>query len=287
MLVKTNKLNKREIHVVTNLDEAETFWTERLEVMGGNCLKKYIKVIGFIIIACLFPVILDKLIFGNNISSNISNETWAGFLGSYIGGVATLLAVFITINDNNKKIEEQRKLEKEEENIRRQREKEEEDKQRKFLIRPYLDTQHNFFNQEVEALENDRIIDIIRNDVKKIRFAFSLTDKHLIQSRQSISKYVYLKYSVRNIGAGSAVDVKIAINNFPTEIAIARDETVRLYLLIDMQESKEAILDIRIDYWDTEHRAHYSQKDCLVICIEGSHQSIDQREHTYPIEVPL
>lgn len=237
-------------------------------------LKKYIKVIGFVLGVCLFPLLIDKLIFGNDISSNVSNETWAGFLGSYIGGIATLTAVFITINDNNKKIEEQRKLEQEEEIA-----------QRKFLLRPYLDTQHKFFNQEAMALENDRVFDIIGNAVQKMRYAFSQTDKHLIQSRQSDSNYVYLKYSVRNIGAGSAVDVKILINNFPAEIAIAKDETISLYLLIDMQESKESILDIRIDYWDTEHRAHYSQKDCLVIHIEGSHQSIEPREHTYPIEI--
>lgn len=237
-------------------------------------MKKYIKVIGFVLGAFLFPLLIDKLIFGNNISSNISNETWAGFLGSYIGGVATLLAVFITIIDNNKKIEEQRALEKEAE-----------EEQRKFLLRPYLDTQHNFFNQEAIVLENDRVFDIIGNVVQKMRYAFSLTDKRLVQSRQSISKYVYLKYSVRNIGAGSAVDVKILINNFPAEIAIAKDETINLYLLVDMQDSKESILDIKIDYWDVEHRAHYLRKDRLAIHIEGSHQSVEPQEHTYPIEI--
>jgi hypothetical protein len=237
-------------------------------------LKKWVKVIGFILAVCLVPVFIDKLIFGNNISSNISNETWAGFLGSYIGGIATLIAVFLTINDSNKKLTEQRRIEKEEE-----------DAQRKFLIRPYLETHHNFFNQEAIVLDNDRIFDIIKNVVQKMRYTFNHIDKHLIQSRQSDSKFVYLKYSVRNIGAGSAVDVKVVINNFPAEIAIAKDETINLYLLIDMQESDESILDIRIDYWDTEHRAHYSQKDCIVIHIEGSHQSVEPREHTYPIEI--
>ena len=91
-------------------------------------MKKWVKVIGFILAVCLVPVFIDKLIFGNNISSNISNETWAGFLGSYIGGIATLIAVFLTINDSNKKLTEQRRIEKEEEVNRRQREKEEEDR---------------------------------------------------------------------------------------------------------------------------------------------------------------
>lgn len=231
------------------------------------------------------PLLIDKLIFGNSFPSNISNETWAGFLGSYIGGIATLSAVFITINDNNRKIEEQRQLEKEEEKERRQREKENELKQRKFLLRPYLDTQHNFFYQDATVLGNDRIFDITEDVVTKMRYCLTSTDKHLIQARQSLSNYVYLKYSVRNIGAGSAVNVGIIINDFPAEIAIAKDETINLYLLIDMQESKELILDITINYWDIEHRAQYSQKDCLVIHIEGSHQSVEPREHTYPIEI--
>ncbi len=248
-------------------------------------MKKWAKVIGFILAVCFVPLFIDKLIFGNNIPSNVSNETWAGFLGSYTGGIATLIAVFLTISDSNKKLTEQRRIEKEEEINRRQREKEEEDAQRKFLIRPYLETHHNFFNEEAIVLDNDRIFDIIKNIVQKMRYNFNRTDKHLIQSRQSDSKFVYLKYSVRNIGAGSAVDAKVVINNFPAEIAIAKDETINLYLLIDMQESDESILDIRIDYWDTEHRAHYSQKDCIVIHIEGSHQSIEPREHTYPIEI--
>lgn len=248
-------------------------------------MKKYLKVIGLVLVACLFPVLIDILVFGNNIRSNVSNEIWAGFLGSYIGGIATLMAVFITINDNNKKIEEQRKLEKEEERERRQREKENELEQRKFLLRPYLETQHNFFNQDANILGNDRIFDITGNVVEKMRYCLNSTDKHLIQARQSLSNYVYLKYSVRNIGASSAVNVKIIINDFPAEIAIAKDETINLYLLLDMQESKELILDIRINYWDIEHRAQYSQKDCLVIHIEGSHQGVETREHTYPVEI--
>lgn len=52
-------------------------------------------------------------VFGNAFPSNIDNQAWAGFLGSYLGGIATLVAVFITISDNNKKIEIQRQSEKE------------------------------------------------------------------------------------------------------------------------------------------------------------------------------
>ena len=63
------------------------------------------------------------------------------------------------------------------------------------MIRPYLETHHNFFNQEAIVLDNDRIFDIIKNVVQKMRYNFNHIDKHLIQSRQSDSKFVYLKYA--------------------------------------------------------------------------------------------
>ena len=58
------------------------------------------------IIAIVAPLLLDCLVFGNSIPSNISNEAWTGFLGSYIGGLCTMAAVFITIKyykDSDKK----------------------------------------------------------------------------------------------------------------------------------------------------------------------------------------
>jgi hypothetical protein len=49
--------------------------------------KKLIKIICSITIAIAIPLVLDFFVFGNNISSNIDNDVWAGFLGSYIGGI--------------------------------------------------------------------------------------------------------------------------------------------------------------------------------------------------------
>lgn len=60
------------------------------------------------IVAIVAPILIDILVFGNSIPSNISNEAWAGFLGSYIGGVCTLIALAATIHyykDSDKKKE--------------------------------------------------------------------------------------------------------------------------------------------------------------------------------------
>lgn len=57
--------------------------------------------ISFVILIIALPRIVDLLIFGNTIPSNISNESWAAFLGGYIGavitGAITLIGIVITI----------------------------------------------------------------------------------------------------------------------------------------------------------------------------------------------
>lgn len=65
-------------------------------------MKKFLKGIVFVFLLIAIPLLIDICIFGNAFPSNIDNQAWAGFLGSYLGGVATLVAVFITISDNNK-----------------------------------------------------------------------------------------------------------------------------------------------------------------------------------------
>ena len=58
------------------------------------------KIVYFIIAAIAFPIAIDWLVFSNAFPSHITNEAWAGFLGSYIGSLCTMAAVFITISDN-------------------------------------------------------------------------------------------------------------------------------------------------------------------------------------------
>lgn len=51
----------------------------------------------FVVLCILFPLLLDIFIFGNEVPSNLDNEAWASFLGSYIGGLLSLVGIFITI----------------------------------------------------------------------------------------------------------------------------------------------------------------------------------------------
>lgn len=61
-------------------------------------MKKKIKfclmIVVCIVLVILFPILMDIFILGNDIPSNISNSDWAGFIGSYVGGIATFALVF-------------------------------------------------------------------------------------------------------------------------------------------------------------------------------------------------
>lgn len=237
-------------------------------------MRKVMKIFLGIVSVIAVPIVIDFCVFGNAFPSNIDNQGWVGFLGSYLGGIATLVAVFITISDNNKKIEMQRQLEKEQLA-----------EQKKYAVRPYLDTRYMFFNEESKFGINDRVFDLKAGKVEKVRYGFTSTDEQCIKMRQSVPNYIYLKYIIRNIGAGSAVDMKVNVNNFSEKISIAKDETVTLFFLISMGKEENVPFKIMLDYWDVEKRAHYNQTENFDIVVNGIKQTIVPKAHTLPTEI--
>ena len=237
-------------------------------------MRKIFKIIGFVVLIIAIPFLIDVWIFGNTFPSNIDNQTWSSFLGGYLGGIATLVAVFITISDNNKKIEMQRKLEIEQL-----------EEQKKYAVRPYLVTRYMFFNEESKFGINDRVFDLRAGKVEKVRYGFTTTDKQFIKMKQSVPEYIYLKYIIRNIGAGSAVDMKVNVNNFSEKISIAKDEMVSLFFLINMEKEKNVPFKIMLDYWDVEKRAHYNQTENFDVVVNGVNQTIVPKEHNLPTEI--
>lgn len=76
-----------------------------------------------LILLLFIPIILNKYIFDNAYATNVSNDGWASFLGSYIGGaiggIGTLVAMYITIKQTQKQI-----FDSENKNIQNERRKE-------------------------------------------------------------------------------------------------------------------------------------------------------------------
>ena len=59
-----------------------------------------------LVISFIIPFILEYFIYRNHVYSVLDNSDWSSFLGSYIsgliGGIGTLVAVFISINETRK-----------------------------------------------------------------------------------------------------------------------------------------------------------------------------------------
>ena len=71
-------------------------------------------VLGCFLIIILLPIGIDKFIFINTYPSNIDNNAWASFLGSYlgsiIGGLFSLGGIFLTIRFTRNQNKQDREL---------------------------------------------------------------------------------------------------------------------------------------------------------------------------------
>lgn len=75
------------------------------EIHMKETVKNISIIIGiYVLIGVALPFIFKYVIFESNEFSNLNNAEWAGFLGSYVGGIlgglGTLIAVFITVKDS-------------------------------------------------------------------------------------------------------------------------------------------------------------------------------------------
>lgn len=80
-----------------------------MDIGKSNAFKKYI-VWGITLITLIvsIPLLIDHLIIGNSISSNIDNKDWVSFLGSY-ASLATLAGIWMTIQHSAKQTQEDRR----------------------------------------------------------------------------------------------------------------------------------------------------------------------------------
>lgn len=220
-----------------------------------------------ILIAVMAPVLIDWLVFANVCPSNISNEAWAGFLGSYIGGVCTMAAVFITINDNNKKLKDQHDMQEAQEK-----------EQKRLNVRPYLDTRYRYFNYDITMGPNDRVFEIENEYTQRSFFDLIPSRRKQIQVTNSAeySRQLYINYIIRNVGAGSAVDMIASINNFKERIAIAKNETVQFLCIVTILDDTPSDLKIKLDFSDVEGRGRYSKEEIIHIEVDQDNELVSK-----------
>lgn len=229
-------------------------------------MKKYI--VG-VIVAIGIPLILEFCIFSNNFASRVSNDGWASFFGGYIGGIATLLAVFLTIDDNRKTLSEQRQLDKEKEEERT-----------RLGVMPYIQTSHNFYDETAEVSPQDIIYMI---DEGVIKYRFTNGEKHILETYKNDLEYCFLKYVIRNVGAGSAIEVTIKVNDedYGVKQAIPQNEKIVLYMWKHMGKNSSCSIRIDMDFWDTVMMGHYYRREKFDLKAEDDEMRIGKDESYY------
>lgn len=111
-----------------------------------------------VILLLFLPFLLNEFIFGNNYVSKVTNDGWASFFGSYIGGaiggIGTLIAVYITVRQNLKQT-------KDAEYKERTRKRIEEANEIATLVANYLSDLQIFLLKEKEY--NNKFQELIRD----------------------------------------------------------------------------------------------------------------------------
>ena len=185
--------------------------------MFRNSKRGVICIIIFLASIFLIPLIIDWLIIGNNVQSNISNSDWAGFLGGYIGAligaITSLIGIIITIRYTN----EQNK------------------KDRELQIRPYC---------AIRYVPTGKVV-----GTQKILGNFTLGCEPKENNGSTQRSVIYIK----NIGLGPAIDFDFDANDIDDgrnhyPLLVQKTLDTMNYAVDLLQPGEEGALPIMIEF---------------------------------------
>lgn len=180
-----------------------------------------------IIFIVLSPILVYFFIIENNFPSKASNDAWTSFWGSYLGGISTLIAVFITvkqtrdIQNENKNIQE--RITKNEEKLLLQNSRTfiEEAlivceynlnssfrntlKGNKIIITPEYNFIEKLINRDTEIL-NQKCYEIYYNRCNIINMNQLYSNIHSLEVHKN-----YIFKVIKNIGNNPMYNVKISV----------------------------------------------------------------------------
>lgn len=171
--------------------------------------KKYL--ILLFIIVLLLPIVIDKLIIGNNFYSNVSNESWVSFLGSYCGAIvssiAAILGIAMTIQYSNEQAKKEREfsLKQEYEN-------------RRLQIAPYLKY------EQKDTLQKTH-------------------DGNILFVEEEYNTYVNKSIIIKNVGLGNLVNFNIISLKFNGK---ELGYTMSSNSIMEKNEEMKILIDFRL-----------------------------------------
>jgi hypothetical protein len=215
--------------------------------MGCKQVKIKYTILGivFIVLVIGIPLIIDNWIIGNDFQSNISNSDWVSFLGSYIGailgGLFTLVAIYITYNQNNK-------LHSENANSLIE--------MKRLDVMPFMDMKIE--KSITEEYFSKPMFCVILNGDGTYSTASSNID--IAEFHEAYRGNMHWVYLLKNIGNNSAHSMQISLNDniidFGTHIEKGKTKTYHLLIPRNMKDIK---LNFRIEFFDI-YNNKYAQK---------------------------
>lgn len=203
------------------------------------------------------PILVIHFLFSFYPTNNLWVAKWSAgellsYFGSIIGALATIVAVVITIVYTKRSQDEQNVL----------------------TIKPYLQVKHTSFDTLDELCEckhcNYSFL-IIRYGVTMYSAEpyDILNETNADTWEQFYEDNCVLKYTIKNIGANTAIDVKWNLNNnqIVFDLALSKDESKEFIIIINKSvlQNKEFNLNFEFNYSDVLSLARYSQKELIKI----------------------
>lgn len=230
----------------------------------------------WIIFGCLmavlvaFPTVMDHWIIGNNVPSNITNESWVSFFGGYFGAIITGLATFIAFYFTFFQSEKQNNM------------------QKRLTILPYLDV--NIDEPGIDYSEDKYLLlhppeGVLRAMVLSTSlqeycgeyvYGFLESTNHSVIYENVIYPHVekiavenkavgvqLKEVKIRNIGLNSAVAVAVYLNRIRQwQFNLEKDSVFSFYYVLDRSMFNKRI-DIDIAFKDLLGNEYIQQ--CFVI----------------------
>lgn len=216
-------------------------------------MKKKIIIVGcitIVVFVIIVPIFLDYCILGNSVNSNIGNDIWMAFFGSYFGGLFGAVATIMVLCDaqySRKKADEKNKIEQEE--------------QRKLSIMPCLQSREKMINLKEELNEG--------NNVYFISYQKEIIMQRRLMPREidlSFFKLCIIEAELRNVGLGSAISLNAFMNGhqFLFNDSLEVGQMLKLYYIFDMDELYHQEIKVSFEFSDMMGLVQYRQEETFL-----------------------
>ncbi len=217
-------------------------------------MKKKVIIIGgsaVFILAIIVPIFLDYCILGNGIKSNIGNDVWMAFFGSYFGGlfgaIATMMVLYDTLK-SRKKMEDNNKKEQEE--------------QRKLSVMPCLQSRERLVKCKEQLVEDNSTFFITYEKGKTKQW------RNIPESLVPIIDKLYIiEAEIGSVGMASAISFNAYIDRkqFLFNDSLGVGQTLKFYFIFNQEELYHREINLCFEYSDVMGLVRYRQEEEFLI----------------------